>query len=38
MKFYTEDEALDKYGIKEHRVGHCISHEQVESSIVETMG
>lgn len=29
---------LAEYGIKEHRAGHCISHDQVENSVMETMG
>lgn len=65
MKFYTEDEALDRvlgkegtplreqydsemrnflmkslaeYAIKEHRAGRCISQDQVENDIMESMG
>ena len=29
---------LAEYAVKEHRVGRCLTQEQVEKSVMETMG
>ena len=30
--------SLGEYAVREHRSGHCLTQEQVESSIMEEMG
>ena len=31
-------QGLAEIAVKEHRAGHCISHDQVKESIMESMG
>ena len=31
-------QGLAEFAVKEHRAGHCISHGQIEKSIMESMG
>lgn len=30
-------QGLAEFAVKEHRAGHCIAHEQVENSIMESL-
>lgn len=31
-------QGLAEYAVKEHRLGHCLTTEQVERSVMETLG